>query len=115
MVKKLTLNETWRLCLKMWRWIAKQVKEGTKKSTDKLKLEWLKNNWAGKKLYGSCFFCEYLEKHPKAGNACPSCPSCPAVMIDPKFSCMGTAYDYEGYPIKFYNKLVSLNRKRNKK
>ena len=46
--KKLTLNQTWVLCLKMWKWIAEQVKAGNEDDIEDLKEQWLKKNgWEG--------------------------------------------------------------------
>ncbi len=115
MSKKLTLNETWEYCLSMWQWIAKEKKAGSVTPVAILKSKWLENNWSGKPINATCFFCEYGEKHPKKERSrkpTKGCMSCPATQIDLTFYCMGSEYDYGCYPIAFYNKLVSLNRKR---
>ena len=43
-MKKLNLNETWRLCLKMWKWIAKESKKNFSFSVFGLKEQWLEEN-----------------------------------------------------------------------
>ncbi len=101
-MKKLTLDETWRLCLSMWRWIAKQKKEGVGTNVDNLKHEWLAKHYP-RYVQNNCFFCGY---------AAVFCPKCPGRLVDESFLCDNTEYSYFGKPIKFYNKLVSLNRKR---
>ncbi len=110
-MKKLNLDETWRLCLSMWRWIAKEVENGTDASIDGMKKRWL----AGHKMElgkdsERCFFCEYFKKRKKDGEYCFK--HCPGRKIDKHFDCCNYEYHYSGRPVKFYNKLVSLNRKR---
>lgn len=105
--KKLTLNRTWVWQLKMSGWIAEQKKMGNLLSVPSLKREWLRNNWTGKPLHLRCFFCEYNEKS--------GCMECPGVLVDRQFRCNVKKYHYSDHPIPFYNKLVSLDRKRKKK
>lgn len=103
-MKKLTLNETWRLCLSMWRWIAKQWREGTELTVGQLKRLWLeKHEHEG--VYLNCFFCEYRYSR---GN----CENCPGALVDSAFRCGNSEYEWCKNPIGFYNKLRSLNRKR---
>lgn len=112
-MKRLTLNETWKLCLQMWKWIAGQARAGR---TDvwPMKEQWLEEHgfdFDDESINNACFFCEYHRQHPIKAEDC----NCPAIKIDKAFSCMGGAYDFKRHPIAFYNKLVSLNRKRLKK
>lgn len=113
-MKRLTLNETWKLCLAMWKWIAGQAKKEGEEGID---IEGLKDQWLKKHGYDkgdisdACFFCEYHRQHPTKGTSC----NCPATKIDKEFNCMEFGYCYCCHPIAFYNKLVSLNRKRRKK
>ena len=104
MAKKLTLTETWRLCLSMWRWIAKQVKAGSKLSVNQLKEQWVEKHWPGKDIQDNCFFCEY--------SIADGCPTCPGVLVDERFDCDNEDCHWFHNPIKFNNKLVSLNKKR---
>ncbi len=114
--KKLTLNETWRLCLSMWKWIAKQKRAGTLKDTYNLKVEWLQKHWVGKDVYDECFFCDYQIQHRKREyEGASDCPGCPGALVDKWFDCYHSGCDWFYNPIAFYNKLVSLNRKRKKK
>lgn len=102
---RMTLDETWKNCLSMWRWIAKEVRNGNPKGADSLKIEWTKAH----DLYTSarsCFFCDYAN----ALNG--GCNKCPAWKIEPGFNCSAPEHDHTDNPIAFYNKLVSLNRKR---
>ncbi len=116
-MKKLTLDETWRLCLSMWRWVAKQIRGGSRKCIDNLKIQWLEahryelNEEDDEYIKLNCFFCEYEEQQLMKGER-SSCDYCPGKMIDKSFSCVGSGYSWSGTPIAFYNKLVSLNRKR---
>ena len=107
-MKKMTLDETWTNCLKMWRWIAKQRKLKPKISTEFFKEEWLLKH-GFKTIDHDCFFCEYDSKY---GDGCYGCP---ARKYDPEFHCSNRLWHWKKYPTKFYNKLVALNKIRLKK
>lgn len=111
-MKRLTLNETWKLCLAMWRWIARQVRAGRNDvDVSKLKDEWLaKKGFDPMEILHSCFFCHYT-----TDSDLEDCEQCPGRKVDPYFGCCGGKYYYRFHPIAFYNKLVRLNRKRLKK
>ena len=119
MKKKLTLNETWKWQLRLSGYVAEQKRAGDSRSVDDLKREWLAKNWEGEKIQDNCFFCDYSRKHPKKTwkpeyNDWPGCPPCPATLVDKNFDCYNGAYHFAYRSIAFYNKLVSLNRKRQK-
>lgn len=98
--QKMTLDETWKNCLKLWKFVARRVRGHT--TVYDLKAEWMdEHNFYGVEL--NCFFCE-----ASAGN----CRTCPGAIIDPDFRCDNDEYDWNNHPIKFYKELVSLNRKR---
>ena len=109
-MKRLNLNETWVLCLKMWKWIAKEVEAGRDSITDviDLKDEWLTKH-GFRDVEENCFFCDYARR--KAGCL----QSCPGKKIDGSFNCDNKEYHYAGEPIAFYKKLVELNKIRLKK
>jgi len=114
-MKKLTLDQTWKKCLSMWRWIAKQKREGSSKDGVGLKHEWLENHgWQQFKIQENCFFCEravLLIGHTDTlGVGCSG--KCPAQKIEKDFDCQVNGCHWAYDPIAFYNKLVSLNRKR---
>lgn len=101
---KFNLDETWKLCLSQWRWIAKEIKKDPNSGVWVLKAKWV--NEHGYDVKYDCFFCEY------SGRRNDSCYLCPGTQIDPEFNCEDVEYHYANKPIAFYNKLVSLNRKR---
>ncbi len=111
-MKKLTLDETWRLCLSMWRWIAKVIKAGDERSVMVLKEVWLDNHGfpSDGTICGDCFFCEYDDNKEKTTTE--QCCYCPGRKIDEDFNCCDKEYHYGNKSIAFYNKLVQLNRKR---
>ena len=103
-MKKRTLNQTWVLCLRMWRSIAKEWREGT--DVFILKVEWIrKNGFRPHEVGGNCFFCDYTE----------SCSTCPGKLVDDSFHCESPEYHYERNPIAFYAELLRLNRIRKEK
>ena len=106
-MKKLTLDETWVLCLKMWRWIAKVKRAGSTSQVAALKRRWLKSHgFKGVSINHECFFCEYDDQ--RRGG----CKSCPAKRVDKNFGCRDEADDCFWNPNGFYNKVNRLNKKR---
>ena len=105
-MKRLTLDQTWKLCLSMWRWIAKQIREGSKERVRNLKRIWVdKHGYTY--IMEDCFFCEYTRSHDVMCY-----PNCPGKKVDIGFSCTTHDNEWSIKPIAFYNKLVSVNRKR---
>ena len=108
-MKRLTLDETWVLCLKMWKWIAKEVRADKKAGKDSVNA--LKQEWAEKhefeNIHQDCFFCEYAQRR----DGLQDCRLCPAKRVDKDFHCMD-AYEccFCCYPIAFYKKLLELNK-----
>jgi hypothetical protein len=102
------IDEVWKECLRMWRWISDKIRKMKKEDLDissvfDLKREWLtKNDYDLSSILNECFFC----------TVSPTCRLCPGRKVDPTFDCVGQEYDFFTKPIKFYNKLRSLNRKR---
>ena len=108
-MKKLTLNETWTECLKMWKWVADQKRKGdiggVINNVVFFKRQWLEDNGYCVDNVGShCFFCEYVDKRDRG------CELCPGRKIDQRFACSNSDYDYFNEPILFYKKLKKLNR-----
>ena len=122
-MKNLTLNETWKECLRMWKWIVEQ----RQKELDALdpvfllKRRWLNNN----DYYGitnDCFFCKYAHKKDGYGDiTIPEgsreikCSKCPGRLVAKRFSCQNMAYDWYFKPEKFYQKLLQVNQQRKQK
>lgn len=108
-MKKRTLNQTWVLCLRMWRSISKiWDKDGP--NIHNLKASWLRENgFALLDLKCNCFFCDWT------GPDDNSCNNCPGKLVNPSFSCCRLSYDYEDKPVAFYKELLRLNRIRKAK
>ena len=119
-MKKLTLNQTWVLCLRMWRWIAHKWEEGD--VVWKLKDQWLiDNGYSDIDLQHDCFFCEWavLQRLSKRneiqkrseyihGQGCKKwCPGC---KVDSEFNCRNSKYNYDLKPKAFYAELLRLNQ-----
>ena len=101
---KLSLNKTWQFCLRMWKWIADEKKNGRIKSVYNLKNEWLrKNGFKDVRIIQRCFFCDYANDE---------CFRCPPRLINSSFDCMNNPYNWQYEPTKFYEKLVEINKKR---
>jgi len=100
-IKDLTLNQTWILCLRMWRWVSKQ-----KGDVRRNKRRWLnKNGFRNKpKPVSDCFFCEYANSRSR------SCDGCPGFLVDKSFSCLNKFYHFYTYPKEFYQELLRLNK-----
>jgi len=107
---KLTLAKTWQLCLRMWKWIAKETEEGSTLSIWDLKSQWLEEHGFSFKDLGSgtdCFFCEYNSQQEGV-----DCKYCPGYLVSKSFHCYRMSYHHRNRPIQFYKKLVELNNKR---
>ncbi len=102
-MKRLNLNETWVLCLKMWKWIAKEVRAGNGKSVNMLKKEWLKKH-EFENVADDCFFCDYVTIRKR------DCMICPAVKIDKNFYCSDSNHNWFYKPFTFYKTIVALNK-----
>lgn len=104
-----TLNQTWTLCLRMWRSISKEWIEGD--DIYVLKDEWIENNGFLKdEIDADCFFCDYVERQ---GDR--TCSTCPGKLVDINFHCEGLEYNFRYDPPAFYKELLRLNRIRKEK
>ena len=110
MKNKLTLNEAWKACLKMWKWIAEQKLKSDYKDVVDLKKEWFERQkkYSAKKIRAQCFFCEYTNQN----NTSCDCVSCPGKLVDERFFCTDETYNYYFEPVKFYQKILQLDAKR---
>ena len=110
MKKRRTLNQTWVLCLRMWRWIAKvwQTPRYRRYGVVKLKEIWLKES-SFRYIRADCFFCDYKGSDLRCDKACPG------ALISFSFSCTDEEYSYEEKPVEFYKELMRLNRIRKAK
>jgi len=110
--KRLTLDETWTLCLQMWKWIAGQCRKNKNAEVGILKEKWLvQHGYNPQNIRQWCFFCEYAN----SSGSIDIC-NCPAKQIKPEFSCQANRTHWCDNPLAFYRNLVSLNKKRlNKK
>ena len=109
-MKRLNLDETWRLELKMFKWIAKECPS----TRSKIRVVDLKEKWLDKHhckdVLENCSFCHYTKRYVLNGGF--SCRSCPGSKIDTSFSCDVDKYHYQYQPKKFYEKLKNLNKTR---
>ena len=112
-MKRLTIDQTWEQCLKMWKWISRRCKGRDTlwclRNVGILKIEWLaERGIVEDEIFGDCFFCEYrAHSHGKKING--DC-FCPARKIDEDFMCMDTPYGYAEAPRLFYAELKRLNK-----
>jgi len=111
-MKKMTLDETWDKCLRMWKWIAKEEKrKGNRILVDALKQSWLLNHgYQTKDIEADCFFCEYCRTHESKNSDSTRCVLCPGKKVDKSFHCASIRYHYAHRPIAFYKKICELNR-----
>lgn len=106
-MRKLSLDKTWELCLKQWKWIAGQVEKGNKDCVAQLKYQWFEvHNFCPNDLCGFCFFCERNEQ----SKSTVGCDNCPGRKVDKTFGCRNSQYNYSTEPLAFYAKLLELNK-----
>jgi hypothetical protein len=110
MKKKRTLNQTWVLCLRMWRWIAKVWQTPRYRRYDVIVLKdmWLRKN-GFRYIRADCFFCDY-----KGSDLCCD-QACLGSLVNPEFNCCNDDYNYVHKPVEFYKELLRLNRIRKAK
>ena len=118
MKKKMTLDLTWELCLRMWKWIAENWQED--RYVCAMKTQWLRQFWAGKpEPKMGCFFCDYHKKHGSGDITIPGdlsgCEQCPGRLVSGRFHCEHETYSWVDNPKRFYKKLLMLDAKRNQK
>ena len=96
----MTLDQTWALCLEMWKWVSEQTGD-----VEDLKKEWLKaHGFKWRDIAAACFFCEYNS----AREASDDCNHCPGKLVDEDFDCQDDpAYDED--PVGFYAGLLVLH------
>ena len=111
-MKKLTLDETWELCLEIWRWVVREKKKRPEVDVWDLKLEWLAKFRPNDRLECECYFCEYAG-HRVSGDMCRNgWVGCPGKLVHRQFDCCAESYHFESRPAAFLRKLESLNKKR---
>ena len=109
----MTLEKTWKECLRMWKWIA-GVKSGEFDYSEVeglsallLKTIWLTANGYGPvDIFNDCFFCDYANNNGTIRvEHCEGCPG------GHEFDCLKDP-NYGMDPVGFYNKLVKINKER---
>ena len=100
----MTLNESWERCLKMWRWIGAQIRNGDVCSVDVLKEDYIEIFDPGAE--GTCYFCEYDTEHCNEEG----CSQCPGRLVDLLFYCDKEGYHYWREPLAFLAKIEELNK-----
>ena len=111
-MRRLTLDVTWTLCMKMWRWIAKQIRNGSERDIESLKADWLETHTKDWWIDNSCYFCERNEQQGGVStlDCYGDCQYCPGKLVDIKFSCGDDEYHYLNFPLAFYAKLQKLHK-----
>ena len=106
--KRITLNQTWKNCLRMWKWIDKEYICGM--DVEVMKCDWLDKYKPDLCHASNCFFCQYASEHNKEGDVL--CVNCPGRLVSKFFNCTNKSYHYLRHPKKFYKKLLELDAKR---
>ena len=110
--KKMTLNQTWKNCLRMWKWIDK-VWEFDGAPVEVLKAVWMDDHGFEATIEEDCFFCEYdVQQGCEIEEDIDRCTYCPGVLVNALFHCTRKSYNYAEQPRKFYKKLLELDAKR---
>ena len=104
----MTLNQTWKNCLRMWKWIVSEWKPGM--DVESMKVEWLSKRKPSLNLESDCFFCQYDYDNRSLNSA--GCVFCPGNLVNKRFECCAKTYHYEYHPKAFYKKLLYLDAKR---
>lgn len=106
--KEYSLNDIWKLCLKMWQDVKDSQSIGSAKNA------WLRaNGFNPNNIWASCFFCEWDIQNRLSGESV--CEHCPGKLVSPRFSCENPSYDWVNKPKKFEKKIRALDQKRKSK
>ena len=109
--KDMKLKTVWKLCIKMWDWIAEEIRAGSKFSVSSLKSQWCRMH--GYELLSDCFFCDYSDRmFPGSQVVEDLCPHCPARAVAKTFTCQQSPHNYKRAPLSFHAKLHRMNKKR---
>jgi hypothetical protein len=104
----MTLNQTWKNCLRMWKWISEEWDCISSADVCQLKRQWMVEYMPGVPLISNCFFCDYDANHNTS-----MCDHCPGKLVSRSFDCTNRlSYNYVRQPKKFYKKLLQLDAKR---
>ena len=103
MIPKLTIDEAWKYCLEMWKWISENA--NSESYVGVLKVEWLEEHAPQfENMYCNCFFCEYNDQ------TCSdlSCANCPGRVYgsDTVLWCARNDIHYKHKPKEFYAELL---------
>lgn len=108
---KRDLNETWELCMKMWKWIVKVYDSSV--SVNTLKARWMqKHGFEG--IECNCFFCDWreeiVEEFEELQDILNPCKIlCPAKIASNEFTgCCSKKYHYEINPKAFYQEIKRI-------
>lgn len=99
------IDETWRKCLNMWRWISDVY--GVRRSNctvHALKVEWREKH--DQTVFAACYFCAVAESN---------CTGCPGKLVAPTFNCYNPKYSFQENPKAFYVELLRLDAIRKRK
>lgn len=112
-MKNLDLDRCWKLCKQMWKYVAGEVEAGNSFDVNKLKKIWLREHgFEGKRIAGTCFFCEYAEQIVKEFDTghFGVCGVCPGRLADSTFSCTDYDHDFYDKPQAFYQEILRLDK-----
>lgn len=107
---KLTLDQAWDICLKLWTEVVRDIDEGSRLSVVRLKQNHLPAQFRYCAL--GCPFCQFTDERRKPGDT--NCQHCPARLVDPTFMCHSKLYGYNVDARLFLAKLQELDAKRDK-
>ncbi len=115
-MKKLSLDKTWKECIRMWGWIAKCVHQPYN-NVNTLKTKWLKaNGYNWDEVKNTCFFCHHTINPVHALFLQYSdCDKCPGRKMEKGWACTERDNHYRNHPIRFYNDLCRLYKLRIKR
>lgn len=106
----MTLNQTWKNCLQMWKWIDRVWEPGI--GVTALKKQWMRMHLPTISVTFDCFFCDYDEVRGEKQR----CVICPGRLVSNRFRCEAyTSYHWRDKPKQFYKKLLQLDAKRTQK
>jgi hypothetical protein len=104
--RKLPLDSIWKYQLQMSKYVTEMKKKEPHRCVPAIKLQWVrKSKFDQDRFLSKCFFCTFALLDG-------TCADCPGALVDSEFLCSNDEYHYSTKPAEFYEKLLSLNKKR---
>jgi hypothetical protein len=114
--KPKALDSIWEFCLEMWKSVSLVYELGSTTPVSSVKEKWLEmKGFDPDDIVSGCFFCDWAKRKGQSSffpDRRGGCKKCPGVKVSEKFACQLKGTTWHKDPVKFYQLLVKLDKKR---